>query len=404
MRRYIISHFNEPIDIASSSLGAKHAIFGGGPNLKQGLDAVRRKYNPEIIGIATTCLTETIGDDLPMLLKEYQRDSAGPMPRFIPVNTPSYGGTHMEGFHGAVRAAISTLGKKGPNSRLNLLPGLLSPADIRHLKEIMADFAIPCTILPDYSETLDGENMLEYPLIPPGGTKISEIESMPGAKASIEFGPTIADDLSGGWYLESHCQVPNHRIGLPIGVQASDRFFRLLQEFSGRPTPLEYRAQRGRLLDAYVDGHKYLSGKRVIIYGEEDLVAALSAFASEIGLRPVLCASGGSSGRLYQAVKEAVGPQNIELPIIRDDVDFFDIAEEAEKLEADIVLGNSKGYEFARRLHLPLVRLGFPIHDRIGGQRILHIGYEGAARLFDLICNTLIAAKQDGSTIGYSYM
>ena len=29
MRRYIISHFNEPIDIASSSLGEKHAVYGG---------------------------------------------------------------------------------------------------------------------------------------------------------------------------------------------------------------------------------------------------------------------------------------------------------------------------------------------------------------------------------------
>ena len=30
MRRYIISHFREPMDIASSSLGEKHAIYGGG--------------------------------------------------------------------------------------------------------------------------------------------------------------------------------------------------------------------------------------------------------------------------------------------------------------------------------------------------------------------------------------
>ena len=33
MRRYIISHYNEPIDIASSSLSEKHAVYGGGPNL-----------------------------------------------------------------------------------------------------------------------------------------------------------------------------------------------------------------------------------------------------------------------------------------------------------------------------------------------------------------------------------
>ncbi len=30
MRRYIISHFREPMDIASSSLGEKQAVYGGG--------------------------------------------------------------------------------------------------------------------------------------------------------------------------------------------------------------------------------------------------------------------------------------------------------------------------------------------------------------------------------------
>ena len=65
MRRYIISHFREPMDIASSSLGEKQAVYGGGANLKQGLKNVMAKYNTGMIGIATTCLTETIGDDVP---------------------------------------------------------------------------------------------------------------------------------------------------------------------------------------------------------------------------------------------------------------------------------------------------------------------------------------------------
>ena len=62
MRRYIIRHYNEPIDIASSSLSEKHAVYGGGPNLKLGLTNVTEKYRPAVIGLATTCLTETIGD------------------------------------------------------------------------------------------------------------------------------------------------------------------------------------------------------------------------------------------------------------------------------------------------------------------------------------------------------
>ena len=50
------------------------------------------------------------------------------------------------------------------------------------------------------------------------------------------------------------------------------------------------------------------------------------------------------------------------------------------------------------------MRAGFPIHDRLGGQRILHLGYHGAQALFDSVANTLIAKKQDDSAVGYTYM
>ena len=58
----------------------------------------------------------------------------------------------------------------------------------------------------------------------------------------------------------------------------------------------------------------------------------------------------------------------------------------------------------ARQLGIPLIRVGFPIHDRIGGQRILHLGYRGAQQLFDRVVNALIEFKQQSSPVGYSYM
>jgi nitrogenase molybdenum-iron protein NifN len=85
-------------------------------------------------------------------------------------------------------------------------------------------------------------------------------------------------------------------------------------------------------------------------------------------------------------------------------MDFYDIAETAEELVPDLLVGHSKGYHLARTLNIPLIRVGFPIHDRVGGQRILHLGYRGAQHLFDLIANALIARKQDMSDVGYSYM
>ncbi len=95
---------------------------------------------------------------------------------------------------------------------------------------------------------------------------------------------------------------------------------------------------------------------------------------------------------------------NCSSPVVKEDVDFYDIEHMAKELEVDIVIGHSKGYAFARREKLPMIRVGFPIHDRVGGQRILHLGYQGAQSLFDLITNTIIDKKQSDSSVGYSYM
>jgi nitrogenase molybdenum-iron protein NifN len=78
--------------------------------------------------------------------------------------------------------------------------------------------------------------------------------------------------------------------------------------------------------------------------------------------------------------------------------------DECEGARPDIVIGSSKGYYLSRRLGVPLVRVGFPIHDRVGGQRILHVGYRGTQQLFDRIANALIEVKQEASTVGYSYI
>ncbi len=408
MRRYIISHFNEPIDIASSSLSEKHAVYGGGPNLKLGLMNVTKKYQPKLIGIATTCLTETIGDDVGMLINEYKAEVSGPIPAMVQVGTPSYNGTHMEGFHNAVAAIIDALADKADKSgdltkKFNLLPGFVSPADIRYLREITDDCGLTATILPDISDTLDGPAAQTYEKIQPGGTPLTDIAQMGNALATIEFGHTMSKK-SGGIILQDKFRVRNNRMPLPMGITATDRFFDELATLTGCPTPTKHSLERGRLVDSYVDGHKYVYGKKAIVYGEEDLVVGLTTFLAEIGVMPVLCASGGKSGKLSAAIKDATDGVLAEQPKVFEGMDFYDISELAESLEPDLLVGHSKGYPLARKLDIPLIRLGFPIHDRVGGQRILHLGYRGAQNLFDLVANAMISKKQNSSTIGYSYM
>ncbi len=411
MRRYIISHFREPMDIASSSLGEKHAVYGGGANLKQGLVNVMKKYGAGLVGIATTCLTETIGDDVPMILKEFKqewscREGSPELPLLVNVSTPSYAGTHMEGFHAAVRAMADQLAQGDKkHDGINLLPGFVSPADLRYLKEITADFGLRAILLPDYSETLDGPALEDYEKIPRGGTPIRDVVSMGGSRATIELGRAPAHGgMSAGTLLEARFGVPHHTAGMPVGLRETDRFFEVLEDAAGICTPEKHALERGRLLDAYVDGHKYVFGKRAVVYGEEDLVVGLTSFLCEIGVKPVLCASGGHGSGFREAVEAVTKDILFDPPEIREGVDFYEIAEEARELAPDILVGHSKGYHLARGWNIPLIRVGFPIHDRFGGQRTLHLGYRGALALLDRLINEILERKQEDSPVGYGYL
>ncbi|HIJ76591.1 MAG TPA: nitrogenase [Deltaproteobacteria bacterium] len=456
MRRYIISHFREPMDIASSSLGEKHAVYGGGANLKQGLQNVMTKFGAKLIGVATTCLTETIGDDVPAIVHEFRREmhdsGLRDLPALVTVSTPSYSGTHMEGFHAAVRAVVEQLSEDGTSAHiarppaLNLLPGFLSPEDLRHLKEIIDDFRYPAVILPDFSMTLDGPALEDYEKIPSGGTPIEDIRRMGGAAATFEFGTTL-DCKTAGKFLEEHFGTPLHSMGIPIGLRETDVFFGALEQLSGTDRPEKHVLERGRLVDSYVDAHKYLFGKRAVVYGEEDLVVALTSFLTEVGITPVLCASGGRSGRFKPAIERVTagiappsascesglqsrfpspavpaaeglsgesgwrswfpspdGPAVPAVPAVHEGMDFQQIEELALELSPDLLIGHSKGYTLARKLGVPLIRVGFPIHDRFGAQRILHVGYRGTQSLLDRIVNALIEGNQNDSPVGYAYM
>jgi len=58
----------------------------------------------------------------------------------------------------------------------------------------------------------------------------------------------------------------------------------------------------------------------------------------------------------------------------------------------------------SRKNSIPLLRIGFPIHDRFGGQRLHHLGYRGTLELFDRIVNMVLQQRQDDSEIGYTYL
>lgn len=407
IRRYMISHFREPVDIASSSFSEDDAIFGGARNFALGVDNVITQYEPEVIGVATTCLSETIGENMLGMIRDYQKRHSGDGPPLVHVSTPAYTGTHSDGYYAAIRAVLQQFVRPLSlrlSHQINILPPMCSCADLRYLREVCALYHLEATLLPDYSDTLEGASWDAYHRMSPGGTPIAEIAEMSAARATLEIGHSQAHstDSAGAWLQKAH-GVSRQSLGWPLGIRLCDEFFTTLAEISGETMPESLLAERGRLVDSYVDAHKYISGRRAAVFGDPDIVVALAAFLSEIGIRPVLCATGSKVAN-WRAMLEAEidgGMDDIET---LSNADHAGIGERVRALRPDFIIGSSKGYPIARELEIPLIRIGFPIHDRIGPQRILSMGYRGTQALFDTVVNTLLETKQEASSTGYSYL
>jgi nitrogenase molybdenum-iron protein NifN len=407
IRRYLISHFREPVDIASSSFSEEDAIFGGAKNFADGVQNVIRQYNPELIGVATTCLSETIGENMIGMITDYKEKSGISGTPMVHVSTPAYTGTHSNGYYDAINAVVRQFATdEGLRDarRINVFPSMVSCADLRHLREICEAYGLVPTILPDFSSTLEGETWDAYHRISPGGTTLDDIRKMGSASASLEMGhmPAYAEN-SAARSLESTYRVARHAIAWPLGLRLSDLFYTTLSTLSGNRMPKLFSAERGRLVDAYVDGHKYLSGKKAAIFGEPDLVIGLAAFLSEIGIRPVICATGSKISKWSELLSAEVEDGIADIECLSG-ADHARISDRARVLKPDFLIGSSKGFPLAKELGIPLLRVGFPIHDRFGAQRQNTIGYRGTQELFDRIVNLVMESKQLNSKSGYSYI
>ncbi len=415
IRRYMISHFREPIDIASSNFSESTTIFGGREQFLMAIENVKNQYHPDLIGIASTCLSDTIGEDVDRYIGESKQWITENKTQLVFTSTPSYQGCHEEGYWRTLYSIVKsmnpvltekdlTLKSKKNIKKINIISGISSPADLRIIKQYVESFDLDFTLLPDYSETLDNPTWEQFKKIPEGGTSVDQIKQMSENGYTLEFASTTGKRKSmspADWLLDKH-KVSAHKQLPPIGLRLSDEWINILINISQKEVPDAIRKSRGRLLDSMADGHKYVFKKRVVVYGEQDLVTSLCSFFVEIGLSPVIVAIAGRDNEFPKVIRDLF-PDNDDLRVFMD-ADFESIKTIGKDLNIDLVIGHSKGRVLAVDWDVPLVRCGFPIHDRVGGQRLMHYGYEGTQFLFDNIVNALLEHKQNSSQIGYKYM
>lgn len=398
IRRHMATHYNEPVDIASSSLTEQGTVFGGESNLVKGLENLIRLYNPDIIGVATTCLAETIGEDVPGMLQRFRETHPDCRAAIYSIPSPGYGGTHNEGYFSALRAVSEqTQMDPTPNDYIALFTPQISPADMRWLKGLFADMGLKGIFVPDISDNLDGGHEKTYSRLKGGGTTLEQLKMLGGVRASIELSSFVGENLSPAEALNERYGVPVIRLPLPVGLRDTDAFLKTLESLGGTQTE-EMRRERSRYLDAMVDGHKYCSEGRAALFGEPDLVYALVRLCCENGVIPVVVATGAVCPALKERVEPEIEPLAaagfIQKTSVCHDSDFDAIEALVEQSEVNLLVGSSDGRRIAHKFDLDLIRCGFPIHDRVGGQRIRMLGYEGSLHMLDEMANSILGRKE----------
>jgi nitrogenase molybdenum-iron protein alpha/beta subunit/MoaA/NifB/PqqE/SkfB family radical SAM enzyme len=399
IRRHMATHYNEPVDIASSSLTEQGTVFGGESNLIKGLENLIKLYNPEVIGVATTCLAETIGEDINGIIKKFLALHPDAKAKIIPVSSAGYGGTQYEGFFKALKAIVSNI-EMSPekNDMINIIVPLISPADTRHIKDICKKMGLNCIILPDISENLDGGYEKNYSKLPRGGTSIEEIAKMGGARYTLELSAFVPEENSPAKYLKEAYGVPYERLDLPVGLEFTDAFIEKLVSLGGEMTD-EIKDMRKRYLDAMIDSHKYNAECRAVVFGEPDFASSVVKLCCENGALPVVAATGSvckefreKLGSYIKPVAEIAMEENFA---VLDDIDFEKIENLALELKANLMIGSSDGRKISERHGIELIRCAFPVHDRVGGQRTRILCYEGSLELMDKIANSILARKEE---------
>ncbi|MVB11204.1 Light-independent protochlorophyllide reductase subunit B [Caprobacter fermentans] len=397
IRRHMATHYNEPVDIASSSLTEQGTVFGGADNLIRGLENLIQLYHPEVIGVATSCLAETIGEDVPAIVETFRQKHPELDAALITVPSAGYSGTQYEGFFRTLRAVVSQVEMDTrPNGKVNVITGMISPADTRWLKSLLEGMGVEAILLPDLSENLDGGHGDSYSRLPMGGTPISEIGLMGGARMTLELSAFQNKDTSPARVLNEKYGVPFLRLPLPCGLAATDALIRELKKLGGTVSE-GLRKERERYLDAMIDSHKYNALARPVICGEPDFVRSVVGLCCENGAVPVVAATGsdckGWEESIHPQIEKAASVQLVKRFSVLNDADFDEIEHAARENGANLIIGSSDARRAAANLGLDLVRHSFPVHDHVGGQRLRMLGYEGSLQLLDRMTNTLLSKR-----------
>ena len=380
----LVRHFREAIPLQTTAMNEATTILGGMDNIEKAIVNIKTRANPDLIGICSTGLTETKGEDVEGDLKliRAKHPELGDT-QVVYVSTPDYSGAFQDGWAKAVLAMIQALvepATEHSDNQVNVLAGChLTAGDIEELREIIEAFDLYPIFLPDISGSLDGHIPEDFSPTTLGGTTLAEVRAMGASIMTLAIG----EQMRGcALELEMRTGVGYEIFDRLTGLEPNDRLLMTLSRISDRPVPLKYRRQRSQLVDAMLDGHFFFGGKKIAIGAEPDLLWATGNWLAEMGCE------------LSAVVTTTKSPLLGEMPT--EEVLIGDLEDLEQRARGcDLLITHSHGRQAAERLAIPFFRMGIPMFDRLGSAHRLSVGYRGTRGLIFEIGNMFMAAGHE---------
>ena len=391
IRLQLSRHYKESIALNATAMSEDSAIFGGWNNLKKGIERVIEKFHPEVVGVMTSGLTETMGDDVQSAIVHFRQEH--PEVEHIPIihaATPDYCGSLQEGYAAAVEAIVSTLPEGGSTlpDQVNMLPGAhLTPADVEELIELIESFGLTVLTIPDISNAMDGHIDEVVSPLSTGGISVEDIRKGGRSVATVYVGDSLA---KAALKLKEKFGIPAYGFTSLTGLAETDRFMEVLAAISGRPIPEKHRRWRSRLMDAMVDSHYQFGTKKVAIALESDNLKTVTNFLAGMGCK-------------IQAALSATRTRGLDI-LPCDNVFVGDLEDlETAAMGADLIVANSNGRQAAGKLKIgAFLRAGLPVFDRLGAHQKVWVGYRGTLNLVFETANLFQANAKEAQKLAHN--
>jgi len=375
---YYTRHFCEPIAIQTSAVTDAIAVLDGGDySIVESVKNICKKVTPSLIGLHTTGLPETKGDDIRGVAAKVDYP-------LVWVNTPDYEGGLESGWGLACKALIEQLVKKSETTdaaKVVILPHVsMQPIEVEKLKELVSAFGFAVCALPDLSTSLDGHLGEKQSALSSGGIAIEEIRRLADARLVLSIGDSMLKSAVA--LQEKNSAMHHHHLPHLQGLEATDHLIAILLAESGfkQPGPGIIR-WRKRLQDALLDCHFSLGQTKFLVAAEPDQLAGICQALYEAG------------GKVEAAVSTVDSPQ---LEKVRAERVLVGDLEDAEALAEhyDLIVGNCHCEALAHRLHKGLVVRGFPNWEQVGNGLKNDVLYEGGAYFLFECANAATAMRE----------